>query len=105
MQYKYAYSYAQVKHILISNLKYPSVFIVLGVRLTKYQQIHSATTPAAQQMFTSGEGIVALYAAPNPFLLNKICLDQMFTSLFTYLLELLVPLRSEHKHSSQLIVC
>ena len=25
---------------------------------------------------SSGEGIVALYAAPNPFLLNKICLNQ-----------------------------
>ena len=24
----------------------------------------------------NGEGIVALYAAPNPFLLNKICLNQ-----------------------------
>ena len=24
----------------------------------------------------AGEGIVALYAAPNPFLLNKICLNQ-----------------------------
>ena len=25
----------------------------------------------------SGEGIVALYTAPNPFLLNKICLNQL----------------------------
>ena len=25
---------------------------------------------------SSGEGIVALYAVPNPFLLNKICLNQ-----------------------------
>ena len=25
---------------------------------------------------TFGEGIVTLYAAPNPFLLNKICLNQ-----------------------------
>ena len=27
--------------------------------------------------YASGEGIVALYAAPNPFLLNKICLNQL----------------------------
>ena len=30
---------------------------------------------------SSGEGIVALYAAPNPFLLNKICLNQVFLSI------------------------
>ena len=28
-----------------------------------------------------GEGIVALYATPNPFLLNKICLNQEFDLL------------------------
>ena len=27
------------------------------------------------------EGIVALYAAPNPFLLNKICLNQLLFDL------------------------
>ena len=31
----------------------------------------------AQLHGTSGEGIVALYAAPNPFLLNKICINQL----------------------------
>ena len=30
--------------------------------------------------FLSGEGIVALYATPNPFLLNKTCLNQQFLS-------------------------
>ena len=33
-------------------LKYSSVFMVLRVRLTKYQQIH-ADIASAQQMFTS----------------------------------------------------
>ena len=36
----------------IPILKYSSVFIVLGVRMTKCQQIHSDIAPAAQQMFT-----------------------------------------------------
>ena len=30
----------------------------------------------AMKTAASGEGIVALYAAPNPYLLNKICLNQ-----------------------------
>ena len=34
-------------------LKYSSVFKVLGVRLTKYQQIHPDLASAAHQMFTS----------------------------------------------------
>ena len=35
----------------------------------------------------SGEGIVALYTAPNPFLLNKICLNQclLFTDFCDHL--------------------
>ena len=41
------------KTILFPILKYSSVFIVLGVRLTKYQQILLDIAPAAQQMFTS----------------------------------------------------
>ena len=45
-------SCAQEIHILIPILKYPSVFIVLGVRMTKCQQIHSDIAPAAKQMFT-----------------------------------------------------
>ena len=36
----------------IHILKYSSVFVVLGVRLIKYQQIHPNMPPAAQQMFT-----------------------------------------------------
>ena len=39
-------------YILIHILKYSSAFTVLGVRLTKYQQIHTDTQPDAQQMFT-----------------------------------------------------
>ena len=38
---------------LFTMLKYSSVFIVLWVRLTKYQQIHPYTAPAAQQTLTS----------------------------------------------------
>ena len=30
---------------------------------------------------SSAEGIVALYAAPNPFLLNKICLNQKIATI------------------------
>ena len=40
--------------------------------------------------YESGEGIVALYAAPNPSLLNKICLNQCFSrqkKLFSNLLK------------------
>ena len=47
------HSYAQEDHILIPFFKYSSVFIVLGVRLTKYQQIHVHMAPAVQEMFTS----------------------------------------------------
>ena len=39
-------------HILIHILKYSSVCLVLGVKLTKYQQIHPDVPPAVQQMFT-----------------------------------------------------
>ena len=38
--------------MLIPILKYSSVFM-LGVRLTKYQQIHSDIAPAVQQMYAS----------------------------------------------------
>ena len=53
IQHKQALSYAQENHIITPILKYPSVFVVLGVRLTKYQQIHPDIAPAVQQMFTS----------------------------------------------------
>ena len=36
------------------------------------------------ETFISGEGNVALYATPNPFLLNKICLNQTFIHLHIY---------------------
>ena len=39
--------FAQENNILIHILKYSSVVIVLGVRLTKYQQIHSDIQCAA----------------------------------------------------------
>ena len=52
IQYKQVYSYTQETYILIHILRYSSAFIVLGVKLTKYQQIHSDIQPAAQQMFT-----------------------------------------------------
>ena len=45
--------HAQENHVIILILKYSTIFIVLGVRLTNYQQIHPDTSPAAQQMFTS----------------------------------------------------
>ena len=47
------HTYAQENHILIPFFKYSSVFILLGVGLTKYQQKHPDIAPAAQQMFTS----------------------------------------------------
>ena len=37
--------------ILIHILRYSSAFRVLGVRLSKYQQIHLDIQPVAQQMF------------------------------------------------------
>ena len=40
--------YAHENHVFIPILKYSSVFIVLGLRLTKYQQIHADIAPAAQ---------------------------------------------------------
>ena len=46
------YSYTQETHILIHILKKSSAFIVLGVTLTKCQQIHSVIPFAAHQMFT-----------------------------------------------------
>ena len=52
IHYKSVHSYTQETHILIHILKYSSAFIVLGVRLTKYQQIHIDIPPAAQQMLT-----------------------------------------------------
>ena len=42
----------QENHTLIPILKYSSVFIVLGVRLTTCKQIHVDIAPARQQMFT-----------------------------------------------------
>ena len=53
IQYKEVHSYTQETRTLIHILKYLSAFIVLGLRLTKYQQIHPHILPAAQQMFTS----------------------------------------------------
>ena len=50
-------------HILIHILKYPSAFIVLMVRLTKYQQIHPDIPPASQQMFT----FLCLHIYWNPY--------------------------------------
>ena len=47
MQCNQAHTYAQENHILIPILKCSSVFIVLGVRLTKCQQIHSDIPLAA----------------------------------------------------------
>ena len=47
-----SFLYTQENHIPILILKYSSVFRVLGVRLTKYQQLHPDIAPAAQQMFT-----------------------------------------------------
>ena len=46
------HSYTLETHILIHILKYSSAFIVVGVRLTKCQQTHPDIPLAAQQMFT-----------------------------------------------------
>ena len=62
IQYTLAHPYEQEIHIVIPILKYSSEFIALGVRLSKHQQLYPDIAPAAQQMFTA---------------------------LFTYLLELL----------------
>ena len=52
LQYKYLHSYTQETQILIHILKYSSAFIVIGVRLTTYQQIHPDIQPVSQQVFT-----------------------------------------------------
>ena len=49
IQYKKVHSYTQETYILIHSLKYPSAFIVLRVRLTKYQQIHPDVPPAGSK--------------------------------------------------------
>ena len=48
-----------------------------------YFQISNSTGTIANK--PSGEGIVALYAMPNPFLLNKICLNQINHLIHNYI--------------------
>ena len=48
------------------------VQIILPTKVTSWWR-----TRIHLQLHIDGEGIVALYAAPNPFLLNKICLNQL----------------------------
>ena len=43
---------------------------------TVFQILENVVT-AMQLIKLSGESIVTLYAAPNPFLLNKVCLNQL----------------------------
>ena len=52
MKCKYVHSYTQETHTLIYISKYSSAFIVLWVRLTQYQKIHTDIPSAEQQMFT-----------------------------------------------------
>ena len=52
MKCKYVHSYTQEIHTLIHISKYSSAFIVLWVRLTKYQKRHTDIPSAEQQMFT-----------------------------------------------------
>ena len=52
IQYKLVHTYTQETYYSYSHLEILSAFIVLGVRLTKYQQIHSDIQCAAHQMFT-----------------------------------------------------
>ena len=57
IQYNKAHSYAEENHILIPILKYSSVFIMLGVKLTKYQQIVNKSrysTCCAANVYISG---------------------------------------------------
>ena len=51
LHHKQVHSYTQETYVLIHILKYSSAFIVLGVRLTKCQQIHQDVAPAAQHFF------------------------------------------------------
>ena len=52
IQYKKYTLIHKKSYSLIYILKYSSAFIVLRVRLTKYQQIYSDVPLAAQKMFT-----------------------------------------------------
>ena len=52
IQYKWVHSYTQETNVFIHISRYSSAFIMLEVRLTKYQQIHSDIQCAAHQMFT-----------------------------------------------------
>ena len=64
MQYKLVHSYTQETYVLIHISRYSSAFIMLGVRLTKYQQMHSDIQCTAHEMFTFVYTLIGAHIVP-----------------------------------------